>query len=97
MARVNYRKCDICGCELHERHYSLILISLINRIDICSYCLNKLKQIELDSKSESLMIQGAFNRMPDEYRRKENQKLQAAYAEGVEATIKQIYLNRVRN
>ena len=63
MSKVNYRRCDICG-EILKTDIRVsgftngyrIWNRLFNKLDICNTCMEKIKQLSIDSKEEENML-----------------------------------------
>ena len=69
MSKVNYRKCDICGEILKTdiRVFGFtngyrIWNRLFNKLDIWDTCMEKIKQLSIDSKEEEKYVKELFDK-----------------------------------
>lgn len=91
MAKINYRQCDICGNVLKTdiRYLGFangyrIWNRLFNKIDICTDCMKKIKQLSIDKNIEEKCWNYILNK---ENRKYTDDDKQFAYYQGVEDCI----------
>ena len=82
MSKVNYRRCDICGEILNTdirvsgfTNGYRIWNSLFNKLDICNTCMEKIKQLSIDSKEEEKYVKELF----DKHNKYEDFNLESIY------------------
>lgn len=100
MAKVNYRKCDICGVVLKKdvrvpgfiNGYK-IWNGLFNKLDICNSCIKKIKQLSIDVKAEEKYVDELF----DKHETYENFDNESAYSQGVEDMLNILSNKRLKN
>ena len=100
MSKVNYRRCDICG-EILKTDIRVsgftngyrIWNRLFNNLDICSTCMEKIKQLSIDSKEEEKYVKELF----DKHNKYEDFNLESIYLQGVEDMLNILSHKRLRN
>ena len=82
MAKITYRKCDICG-ENISLFKGLLIYKiwnrLFNKIDICNNCMYKIRQLSIDIKEEEKFVNEAFEHAKDYY----DEAQQVVYYQGL--------------
>lgn len=101
MAKVNYRKCDICGDSLRDNEYVpsgfsngyRIWNRVFNGLDICDRCMSKIKRLSIDIEEEKRCVQEVL----DKHEPYENDYCESAYLQGVEDALGVLSHKRLLN
>ena len=94
--------CDICGEEVTYRSGRFFKVkykdfsSFWHRLDLCSACYLKIKEIIVDKDLGETMLDNAIARYEILYPGEENIDLQQAYLAGAQEAIDMLPINRVK-